>query len=529
MSRSLIVVTLLFGLFAPLATAVPINPLAPNDDRMNATFVVAPTSFFGSTLAATIEPGESAMPCGPTLGTVWFRYFARENETIVFDTFGSGTDTLLAVYEGASPLAASCSDDAGGTFNSEVVVEGIAGRLYDIQVGLFGQTARGSFVFNVAVRNHTGGNGTSSVDLVVQNVSVPAVVGNGTTVTVSADFGNAGTATGPSPFILDFRLDGVSFERQSWPSGIPGGWMGTSTSSVFVSGEGAHNLTVVIDADGQMVESNESNNARTAPFVAKPGGGNETAADVAVLGLLAPANATEGRTFTIQARIGNVGAATTPRSVALEVRVDGGLVYRTTFGPGMPVGYQTTRFVPVDISTPGPHVITATIDADGVLTEPDEANNAASRYIDVLPAPHLSVWILSLDRVPLRTEAGDVRHPLARWEARIAVCNSGPFAGHDAQTTISVVPGNGRSNGAGASAGSSSFVAFLEDPVVEVGPCNEHLVRFDSPGVVGDFRVVADLFSPEDFSYEDNHASRAGFNVVGDEGGVAVPGGARPA
>ncbi len=92
---------------------------------------------FGTTVGATLEPGEPPI-AGNTGGqSVWYRWTAPATGLASFDTLGSSFDTLLAVYTG-SKLAAlqlvNANDDYGIYVQSGVDFTATAGTEYRIAV-----------------------------------------------------------------------------------------------------------------------------------------------------------------------------------------------------------------------------------------------------------------------------------------------------------------------------------------------------------------------------------------------------------
>lgn len=87
---------------------------------------------------ATLQPGEPTPPAGGG-STLWWTWTAPGAGTVNVDTRGSGFDTVLAVYEGASlgglSLVDASDDFAGGQVASSVTFNAVAGRSYQIAVG----------------------------------------------------------------------------------------------------------------------------------------------------------------------------------------------------------------------------------------------------------------------------------------------------------------------------------------------------------------------------------------------------------
>src|SRR5262245_60438186 len=85
-----------------------------NDDFASAAAVVGVRRSANiDTSTATLEPG-LPQPCSLGAKTVWFTFTAPAPGLYEVDTFGSGFDTVLAIYTGSSLSTLSevdCSDD----------------------------------------------------------------------------------------------------------------------------------------------------------------------------------------------------------------------------------------------------------------------------------------------------------------------------------------------------------------------------------------------------------------------------------
>ena len=126
-----------------------------NDDLASAAVITTPpVSGFvaaGTTVGATFEGGEN-QPCGNIGSTIWFTWTSPSSPgTIVFDTWGSDFDTVVAAYTGSAfPLSVvGCNDDFSST-NSGLSMAYTADTTYRIQVGGF-SSASGNLVLNMAL------------------------------------------------------------------------------------------------------------------------------------------------------------------------------------------------------------------------------------------------------------------------------------------------------------------------------------------------------------------------------------------
>ena len=120
--------------------------VAANDAFAAAETLEGPRgSVTGSTLGATLEPGEPAH--GPrSTGSVWFAWTSPVTGAIVFETCGSSFDTLLAVYTGTAvtTLTDVGRNDDSCDEGSRVRLSVRSGVTYRIAVA--GYEERGDFV-----------------------------------------------------------------------------------------------------------------------------------------------------------------------------------------------------------------------------------------------------------------------------------------------------------------------------------------------------------------------------------------------
>ena len=118
------------------------GPTVANDDFDTAT-AIGTTPFTGNQDAtwSTTAADDPVLPCGgggQKYKTVWFRYTAPQAEVLTIDTFGSGYDTVLAVWTGSrgSLVSVACNDDSG-SLQSEVGFPAATGTIYHIEVASY--------------------------------------------------------------------------------------------------------------------------------------------------------------------------------------------------------------------------------------------------------------------------------------------------------------------------------------------------------------------------------------------------------
>lgn len=123
-----------------------------NDAWASAMRVTYPLeyAYTGTTTGAGVESAEP-LPCGEMGATVWFRYTAAASGAATANTFTSGFDTVLAVWDrdpwSHNAAALTCNDDAGGD-QSLVLFNVVAGKTYWLQAGGY-LGATGSLVLRV--------------------------------------------------------------------------------------------------------------------------------------------------------------------------------------------------------------------------------------------------------------------------------------------------------------------------------------------------------------------------------------------
>jgi hypothetical protein len=127
-----------------------IPPPPPNDDFDHPT--VVPSIPFAQSYDATNATVAADDPfCFGRNQTLWFKYTPSSNIRIEANTFGSTFDTTLSVYTGARGSLAqiACNDDSGGTLQSRVRFDAVAGTTYYFMVSSLYPVPLASVLFNV--------------------------------------------------------------------------------------------------------------------------------------------------------------------------------------------------------------------------------------------------------------------------------------------------------------------------------------------------------------------------------------------
>jgi hypothetical protein len=135
------------------ATYTQINVIPPpptNDDFSNAT--VVPSIPFTVSEDATNATTASDDPfCFGRNQTVWFTFTPNTNIRLEANTFGSNYDTTLSAYTGTrgSLTQIACNDDAGGTVQSRVRFDAVAGTTYYFMASSLFPVSSANLTFNL--------------------------------------------------------------------------------------------------------------------------------------------------------------------------------------------------------------------------------------------------------------------------------------------------------------------------------------------------------------------------------------------
>ena len=120
----------------------------PNDDVAAAIDLGTrlPRSVEGTTRDATVEPREPRIAGGPRSATVWYRWTAPEDRTVVVGTCGSRFDTVIGVFAGTvtDDLRPVAANDDACRVQSRTRFRAVEGRSYSIAVAGF-RDATGPF------------------------------------------------------------------------------------------------------------------------------------------------------------------------------------------------------------------------------------------------------------------------------------------------------------------------------------------------------------------------------------------------
>lgn len=126
----------------------------PNDDFANATIISGESgTTTGNNTGATpeIEEDDFDLQFSRAGASIWWRWTAPESGDYTFNTFGSGRDTVIAVFSGSAIddlMLAAQNDDSGTGNESKVTFTAEVGTVYFIWVDSFSSGDLGEITLN---------------------------------------------------------------------------------------------------------------------------------------------------------------------------------------------------------------------------------------------------------------------------------------------------------------------------------------------------------------------------------------------
>lgn len=237
-------------------------------------------------------------------------------------------------------------------------------------------------------------------DLTVRGLGLlPERPADGDAVTFNATLVNRGTAVA-SNARLAFLVDGTLYSTSPPVVLLPGMAINVSTPVPWTARAGAHDVRAVADPQGEVAETDETNNEASLAFEvgARP---NLRVAALAV----EPARPRAGEEVVVNATVENAGRGA---AGAFHVRltVDGAEVANASL-PGLGPG-ERTRVVGRWNATAGAHLAAASADWLGEVDETDEGDNQRSAPFTVDPAaPQPDLVVADLRWTPPSPVHGD--------------------------------------------------------------------------------------------------------------------------
>lgn len=285
----------------------------------------------------------------------------------------------------------------------------------------FGEVAESDESNNNATMPFAVGPAEPRPNLVVADIRwTPAQPAHGDRVAFEARVRNAGSAVADAS-ATRFRVDGNLLGDAPTPLLTPGAeaWVAAPTWFAIA---GAHTVTADADANQQVAETDEGDNARAEAVQVAPAPGM---ADLVVeLLTVSPAQPSEGQSLTFTAHVRNGGTFPAP-PFRVDFRVDG-LALGSAAVAGLAGGASVEVSSPAWTATAGEHHATAFADAGQQVTEANEGNNEGTLAFTASPA-RANLVIDTLRSQPAAPAPGQLTtfHAMVRNSGTAA---AGPFA-----------------------------------------------------------------------------------------------------
>lgn len=184
----------------------------PNDNFASAQVVgpALPVSVTGTNVDATVEAAEPQHWGRPPRSTVWYRWTAPATQAVEINLAGSSFDTILAVYTGSNlaGLTEVASDDDTYHDDGAVRISAVSGTTYQIAVGGYGDTAKGTIQLAIGrlgtvTGTVTGPTGAALADACVR--AWPVATGGYTEYAETAADGSYDLLLGPGDYHVRFE------------------------------------------------------------------------------------------------------------------------------------------------------------------------------------------------------------------------------------------------------------------------------------------------------------------------------------
>jgi hypothetical protein len=129
----------------------PAVAAAPTNDDFDSAAMVDELPFTDSISTAEATTAADDPYCVGNGASVWYAYTPTETTEVAAYTIGSSYDTTLSVYTGVreSLLQIDCNDDYGGSLQSMIRFEAVAGETYYFMPAAYDSNPGGNLVFTV--------------------------------------------------------------------------------------------------------------------------------------------------------------------------------------------------------------------------------------------------------------------------------------------------------------------------------------------------------------------------------------------
>ncbi|MEH2092962.1 CARDB domain-containing protein [Nostoc sp.] len=356
---------------------------------------VAPsTTAVGGTIQLSYQVKNQGI--GGAVATTTKFYLSRDNAFSNDDTL-LGSDTVNAVAAGAT------SSETASLIINNAIAAGNYYLLYQADAnGNIGESNETNNIVSRAIAI----NGPKP-DLIIQNVSAPSLVDPGSLIAVNYQLANQGTATAgtsTTKFYLskDAALSNddtlLASNQNYFYSGLGGGYYSSESDFFVLSSSttfGNYYLLLQADGNGEIFESNESNNVTAkAITVAAP--------DLLIQNPSAPASANIGTSITLSYQVKNQGNGkasinSTYFYLSKDTSFSNDDVYLGSdfvnnlndLAPSAISSESTSLSISRTITT-GSYYLLYKADGSGSLRESDENNNVVAKAITIT-APDLVI------------------------------------------------------------------------------------------------------------------------------------------
>jgi subtilase family serine protease/uncharacterized membrane protein len=206
------------------------------------------------------------------------------------------------------------------------------------------------------------------------------IINDGDVVTFTATVENIGAGNTTSDFYVGFEIDGVHIGSRPITGLVAGGSINVSQS--WDADAGNHAVKVIVDYDGEITESDESNNelSQTLPKIPFP---DLTVTDIS---WSPQTDIRHGDAVTFTATVENIGVGNTSSNFYVLFEIDDTYMGHRKVSGGVAAGGS----IGVNlnwIAFEGNHTVKAIVDEYDTITESNESNNEQSEVLPEIPQP----------------------------------------------------------------------------------------------------------------------------------------------
>jgi hypothetical protein len=182
-------------------------------------------------------------------------------------------------------------------------------------------------------------------------------------------------------------------------------------------------------------------------------------------------------------------------------------------------------FIRVDLpdwtaTTPGAHVVRASIDPGNAIAEVDETNNVATEEF-VVYAGYADLAVdIAVEELPVVVDgAPELPNPIDVFHITTTMCNVGSFPAGRTYHSVHIESASGLEPAPGGSDRIAEWWGALLGP----GDCITQELQYRPTRYVGDFRFTVDVDADPEQRTSNNHAESWHHVVVGGLGGTRTP------